>query len=147
MYCRGGWENTKFWILFKNKSAQDFIYLVSQPRKRIQVALLRRPKSAAMWGHLPSLSCYVSSLCTHEFELFSLPLLSLLPPAGIGNVTTYRVFSSPPRGFEWAAKSAAKKPKSMIDQETADGTDTSGVRLRPCNANEVLLSISEGGRE
>ena len=33
----------------------------------------------------------------------------------------------------------------MIDQETADGTDTSGVRLRPCNANEVLLSISEGG--
>ena len=43
------------------------------------------------------------------------------------------------------AKSAARKPKSMIIQETADGTDTSGVRLRPCNANEVLLSISEGG--
>lgn len=29
------------------------------------------------------------------------------------------------------------------DTEVTDWTDTSGVRLRPCNANEVLLSISE----
>ena len=51
-----------------------------------------------------------------------------------------------PRGVHYrVSKIAPKILNSMIVQETTDGTDTSGVRLRPCNANEVLLSISEGG--
>ena len=122
---------------------QEFIHFVSQPRQEIQIALPRSPESAAMWGHLPSLSCYVSSLCTHEFELFSLPLSRSLPPV---SAMLRPIGFFHPRGVHYrVAKIAPKILNSMIVQETADGTDTSGVRLRPCNANEVLLSISEGG--
>ena len=145
MYCKRGWEKFHFGVSTKARGWQDFLHLVSQPRQRIQMALPRSPESAAMWGHLPSsLSCYVSSLCTHEFELFSLPLLSRSLPPVSAMLRPIGFFH--PRGVHYrVAKIAPKILNSIIVQETTDGTDTSGVRLRPCNANEVLLSISEGG--